>query len=288
MPEGPEVAITADQLSFMKGWELVKVVNGCHPSSKIDPRVYQLPLGSQFVGVSAYGKKLIFSLSYYNIEFGQSLTYHIVCSLGMTGRWSWDNLNDKHTVLEFHISTPSHGNMIVRYTDARLMGSVKVAFTVDEYRECFSNVGTPHIIFLTGACITPEEWRSLITNKRRATMQIGKFIKEPKFASGVGNYLRSEILYECRISPYRQLGQLTDYEIELLRVTTHRIMWEAYKNFGKTLSDFITPDGRRGTYVTKVYPNNIRNPQPTCPLGYPIQHDDYDGQTVHWVPMIQR
>lgn len=287
MPEGPEVAITADQLSIVKGCTATGWRTGVHGTGKIDTSLW--PTGSTITNVRAFGKKLIFDLSY-SAPDGISYPWCMICSLGMTGRWSWDRLGEEYTILEMDVTNNDGKVATIRYTDPRKLGSVKAVFTAEQYTTALKTVGPPHLSYpvVPGSAISAGQWHAAIRDPRRVNIKIATFLKKPEWFSGVGNYLRSEILYECRIDPHRPLCQLNDLEIEALRVTTADIMYKSYLCHGKTLSDFITPDGRSGTYITKVYPNNIRRPQVYCPLGYPITHQPFDGQTVHWVPAVQK
>ena len=71
---------------------------------------------------------------------------------------------------------------------------------------------------------TKKLWIKELTNIKLANKQIGDFLHDCKKFSGIGNYLRCEILYECKISPFRKLSELSLDEIENLYKVSLKII----------------------------------------------------------------
>ena len=110
----------------------------------------------------------------------------------------------------------------------------------------------------------------------------GSRMLQPKYFSGVGNWIRAEILYECKIAPNRKLGDLTDSDVKHLYHWSIKILKDAYKVKGLTISNYIDPEGNYGTYKVKVYM------QKTDPLGHKVITSVFsDKRTIHWVPEVQ-
>ena len=61
---------------------------------------------------------------------------------------------------------------------------------------------------------TYENFEKIIKNKRVSEKTLPEVLMNQKKISGVGNYLKSEILYASKISPYRLIKDLTDSEIK--------------------------------------------------------------------------
>lgn len=66
---------------------------------------------------------------------------------------------------------------------------------------------------------------------------IGAALLNQRIVAGIGNYLRAEILFNCRINPWREVGKLTTKEIECLTYTIPHFAVLAYKTGGRTVTD---------------------------------------------------
>ncbi|HEX8267364.1 MAG TPA: DNA-formamidopyrimidine glycosylase family protein [Pyrinomonadaceae bacterium] len=66
---------------------------------------------------------------------------------------------------------------------------------------------------------------------------IGAALLNQRIVAGIGNYLRAEILFNCRINPWREVGELTTKEIECLTYTIPHFAVLAYKTGGRTVTD---------------------------------------------------
>jgi len=125
-------------------------------------------------------------------------------------------------------------------------------------------------------------WLKIARNKRIQNKQICDYLLDQKRISGIGNYLRSEILYRSRIRPDRSLKNLSDEELELLRIESIKTVRESYDSHGLTIRSYSDLYGNKGTFICQVY-NRTEDP-----YGNPIRTDTFkDGRTIHWVPSLQ-
>lgn len=69
--------------------------------------------------------------------------------------------------------------------------------------------------------------------------EIGSALLDQSVAAGIGNYLRAEILYLCRMDPYRRVGELDGAERACLAETTPRLCRKAYLEGGRTVPDDV-------------------------------------------------
>jgi formamidopyrimidine-DNA glycosylase len=130
--------------------------------------------------------------------------------------------------------------------------------------------------------ITAERWRGVLKRKNLAKKRICEFLMDQKYFSGIGNYLRAEILYDAKISPYRTLGSLNDSEIETLRQKSLDIIYRSYNCKGLTIYTYKDPDGHTGTFVCQVYGRDLD------PNGHKVlTFSDKNNRTVHWVKEVQ-
>ena len=66
---------------------------------------------------------------------------------------------------------------------------------------------------------------------------IGAVLLDQTVVAGVGNYLRAEILWQCRIDPWRAVGDLSEAEWACLADEVPRVCGLGYREAGRTVSD---------------------------------------------------
>ncbi|MFN3431872.1 MAG: DNA-formamidopyrimidine glycosylase family protein, partial [Candidatus Sericytochromatia bacterium] len=76
------------------------------------------------------------------------------------------------------------------------------------------------------------------TPKRLTTLLL-----DQAFLAGIGNYMRSEILFVARLHPLRQANSLTDAELERLADATVAVSRRAFEARGMTASSAIIEEG---------------------------------------------
>jgi formamidopyrimidine-DNA glycosylase len=71
-------------------------------------------------------------------------------------------------------------------------------------------------------------FKSMIKKKKKKT--IAQVLMNQSVISGIGNYLKAEILYAARVSPHRECDSLTDKELGRICKYTNQIMNTSYNN----------------------------------------------------------
>lgn len=105
--------------------------------------------------------------------------------------------------------------------------------------------------------LTLDVFTKLVKDKRRRNTEITKFLMDQTKISGIGNYLKCEILYVSKIHPCRILGSLSDWEITSLYSAINNIIVEAYTQGGLTHSTFKRPDMDTGHFKAHVYKKDV-------------------------------
>ncbi|MDQ6693846.1 MAG: hypothetical protein M3014_05410 [Chloroflexota bacterium] len=67
--------------------------------------------------------------------------------------------------------------------------------------------------------------------------EVAVVLLDQSVAAGLGNYLKSDILFECRISPWTHVGDLTAGQIDLLTEVVPEVAQRALRNRGQTITD---------------------------------------------------
>jgi endonuclease-8 len=272
MPEGAEVARVAISLHEKISGEWIykikyntksryaKAIGGI---KNVDKLCFPLFISR----IYPKGKKIIFEC----IDNDKNQIY-LVSLLAMTGRWQYEE--GKHSGVEIKLSKYS-----VFFEDQRHFGSLIVCLNEDDLTEALKGVGPD----LLNEDVSFDTYKEVIGNKRIKTKQICAFLLDQKYFSGIGNWVRAEVLYESGIAPFRTLESLSDEEKYLLYYYSIKVLRDAFQVRGLTITNYIDPDGEYGEYQVKVYGKN------KDPYDNEVIRSVYsDKRTIHWVPSLQK
>ena len=99
-------------------------------------------------------------------------------------------------------------------------------------------------------------------------------IDQHRFVSGIGNYLKSEILYDANLSPKRSVHSLSIADWKELFKSAKKVIKRIFKNVN---------DEHAYMDTMKVYQKEVD------PFGNKIQkHKTKEGRTTFWVPNLQK
>lgn len=231
--------------------------------------------------VSRKGKQIFFRLN------NRGTLFYLNSRLGLQGKWShspgnntrfWLELEKQDIIIKDNKFELITENLILYNDDSQNFGDVEL-LSEKGYQNKLRKIGPD---FLNDK-ITLEMWMNKLKYKRISNKQICDFLLEQSYFSGIGNYLKADILYHSKIKPDRTLNTLTDLEIETLLNSSFYIIGLAYKYGGLTIKSFWSPDGAKGMYPTLVYNRK------TDSYGNKVEKSHFDdNRTTHWVPAIQR
>lgn len=246
MPEVVEVAMITRSLQKLVGKHLLELcIDENSRYSKngeiILKHFNDLIIPSVVSEIISYGKKIIFVM-----QNGQC----IMSSLGMEGHWVWNKENHCNLWMAFGKYKPRFNIIQHRlyYEDSRHFGIIEIFLSRQEMESClYSRVGPD----LLKNEISPEEWKNKL--RKSKNQMICAFLMDQKKYSGIGNYLKSEILYDAKIHPANLIKDLSDEDLEQIRISTRKIILESYSHGGYTLATYWDADGKKGTYPVKVY-----------------------------------
>jgi DNA-formamidopyrimidine glycosylase len=292
MPEGPEVHTIADWLNQqVTGFTLLDLDYSA--TSRYNKRKSNSSTGESnlvevgldglqdlrdrlpltIVEIGAKGKKIIFMLEDEKLEN----RVFLISSLMMEGRWQWED--GKHCDLWLRVQGPNQEPRNLYFCDPRHFGTMEIIFGEENLLTRLKEIGPD----LLSDEITNEEWLKKIRNGRIKNKKIGLFLTEQKYFSGIGNYLRAEILYDAKISPHRKLIDLSDEEALAIFDSSRRLIRESYEAQGATLATYRNPHGGKGGFRVLIYNKK------TDPLGNPVIVEDIgDKRSTYWVPAVQK
>lgn len=284
-PEGPEVARVADALGKILTTRVLVSLTISEKGQKNHGTLSYIPFPSKIVRVTSKGKKVLLYLTPLasggkNSEIKEELI--IANSLMMTGYWSLEE--DKYTKfsMKFSEGDPIHFCSIRGFSRSCSLKNSK------EKEEYFRKVGPDLLRDDITAGVWLERMRKM-TVKRAGSRPflICDALIEQKIFSGAGNYIRADAMYDAGIRPDKPVSDLSDEELEALRVAIHKVIRKSYKSEGYTIRDFKHVDGHPGNYEPVVYGREKDK------LGNPVvrerfQQSKHKNRTVHWVPAVQR
>jgi len=269
MPEGPEVkTITNDLNNMLKNsiLERIEIVGGRYKNGidKYDDFSKKIPEERTIQKVNCKGKFIWF-------EFNSN--WSLWCTLGMSGGFTLEY--SKHCDLKF---VTTKGNIWFR--DQRHFGTIKFCNEPKNLEKKLISIG-PDI--LSDLNFTLKQFLDII--KKYPDKTLPKILMDQSKISGIGNYLKSEILYYSKISPFRKIKNISNKELEIVFKYSKEISLKSYKSGGATIRNYSDINNVDGKFIFefKVYSKKVDDNMYNI-----IKSKTDDGRTTHWVPEIQK
>ncbi len=230
MPELPEVeTIKCDLAPKVSGLTITgleirwpRAVRGISPEA-----MKAGVIGRRVQGLARRGKFLLFRL-----DNGKSLAVH----LRMTGAllWTGDGCRSNGP----HIRTIIFLDKgCIEFRDPRKFGCL---WLVDDEAGFLKDLG-------------PEPLEKSFTAKdlgrilRKHAAPVKPVLLDQTVLAGMGNMYVDEALFEARIHPMRTARDLSDEEVERLLRSMRRVLRTGIECGGASISDYVRPDGAKGT-----------------------------------------
>jgi len=245
MPEGPEIRRAADKIAKVLEGRLIESV-----SFGLDHlKVFDAELSGQIVlELETRGKALL-------THFSNDLT--IYSHNQLYGRWyvvRRDKYPATNRSLRLALHTDTHSALLYSASDITVLPTAELLS-----HPFLARIG-PDILDKT---IT---WRDvvrlLIAPERRRRKLAGLYLDQG-FMAGIGNYLRSEILFDAGVDPHKRPVDLSQIELNRLARSTLTISRRAYETGGITNPDTrvkkLKKQGlKRGAYRHAVFTRENR------------------------------
>ncbi|MFH1855607.1 MAG: bifunctional DNA-formamidopyrimidine glycosylase/DNA-(apurinic or apyrimidinic site) lyase [Candidatus Omnitrophota bacterium] len=238
MPELPEVENVKKSLKNSIINNKITQVDVLTPKIvRSNPSIFKKNLTNvSVVEIARKGKNLIMALSN---------SYYLIVHLGMSGHILLQKhipVNDKHAHLIIKFLNPP---LFLIYRDIRKFGYLKV-LSGKEVVSFLDKIG------IDALKVTPEEFKKIIHGHKR---KIKPLLLDQRLISGIGNIYCDEALFDAKIHPERNSFSLSEKEIKKLYGSIAKILKEAVKKGGSSVSDYVMPNARKGDFQSyhKVY-----------------------------------
>jgi formamidopyrimidine-DNA glycosylase len=279
MPELPEVETVANGVNARIAGDRIDDVwfSSKREPMKTPPAAMAKALtGRSIERVRRVGKHIVFDFA---PESGRDPVQWIV-HLGMTGRL---------LVADLDVPRPphTHGVLVLRsgrelrFIDARRFGRMGLHLIQesDEAAELsgFRGPGTEPLRILK------NDFRRLFHQRRTS---IKAALLNQSLLHGVGNIYADEALFRAKIRPRRMAARLTTQELDRLHGAVQKVLREAIRLGGSSVSDYVDAAGERGFFQLRhfVY---MRTGQPCLVCGTPIRRIVVAGRGTHYCPVCQ-
>jgi DNA-formamidopyrimidine glycosylase len=284
MPEGPEVTVIRQGLhkilqnQYIHQFDYDFKTSRYHKKKPIGYNEFSSTLPSKILEVNSKGKFI-----YFKFDNG----WYLYNTLGMSGGWYMHLKSHPHLVVHYI------KNKVVKnedelekiwFIDPRHFGTFKFVKGETELNKKLKTIGAD----LLNDNITDTEF---ITKYRKCNhKKIDVVLNDQKVFSGIGNYLKAEILYTAAISPHTLIGNIPDWKLkELLNAIKDRIT-ASYKMGGASVqnySDLKDNEGKFQQYF-QVYKKKIDSHGNKVISERVSKPNDPKSQKTYWAPDVQK
>ena len=278
MPEGPEVRRQTDWLSSLIGEKKflgIECLDGC--KYDIDINRFNSALHKPLKRITCKGKWFFFEFDIElnnkpNDELNNELNNDklelnkekheglwIAVHHGMGGHWAdKKRKGDKNYHIRMFFADIEVNNgkekardMIKLYINNARFGQFEV-LTTEEAHDKLDSLANG---FIGEYILTEEQWTENLKRFTNRKSLYSIWEDQEKLCSGIGNYLRSEIMYEAKLYPFLTLGQLSEQQkIDLYKIAKKVV--ERFYSGEKVFKVYGQDKDSEGNEVVKTTKNN--------------------------------
>lgn len=225
MPEGPEVRRFADLVNTaLVGKPIVSLTARTRRAKAWLSEHPGILTGRRIEIVRSRGKYLIGS-----IEGG----YYFYSHLMMWGRWL--TVEEEPT----EIDRRERARIVVPGATAILYSAPIFELGIGdpfESVETLKSLGADILPYPDGEPFEQLIFKTRLQKPENGDRTIGATLLDQQIVAGIGNYLRAEILFDCRLDPWRKVADLTPDDLERLYNSIVLMAQRAYSLGGVTVS----------------------------------------------------
>ena len=274
MPELPEVETVVRGLqAVLPGRRILNVRLG-KTDFIDDPAALELQLpGSRVVAVRRHGKFILVELESAN---GRKHEASLLIHLGMTGQIVTCP-PEVPVVPHTHVFLALDDGRELRYTDIRRFGRMAMLANT-AHESVLGKLG------LDPLEATEEEFRERFRLRRA---HVKALLLDQRVLRGMGNIYTDESLWRARIHPRRLGANLDDKEMHRLFGVVRRVLNEAIRLGGSSISDYVDAEGQPGEFQIRHRAYG-REGKKCSRCGKKIRRIIVAGRSSYFCPFCQR
>jgi formamidopyrimidine-DNA glycosylase len=270
MPELPEVETIARGLNKRLAGDVIESIwLGSKPEPLKSPasEIAAALQSRKVARVRRSGKHIVFDLE---CAGNKTANAHWIVHLGMTGSLlvrPGDAEREKHT----HAVAQLASGRELHFVDPRRFGRLSVV-------EEFAAPGAEPLEI-------PFEKFAVLFRGRKTPIKSA--LLNQRLLSGVGNIYADEALFRAGVRPRRRAASLTRDDLRKLHQALKRVLKEAIRLGGSSISDYVDSNGDEGSFQIKhrVYG---REGKPCFVCKTPIKRIVIAGRSSHYCPRCQK
>lgn len=271
MPEGPEIHIAADEVGrAIAGRVATRVFFAFHHLKSYE----QTLSGETITAVQARGKAIL-------IRFANGL--NIYSHNQLYGKWLVQDGEihpDTNRQLRLAIYSPDKAALLYSASEIEVLRNEEL-----DLHPYLSKLG-PDVL---DESVSPLQVIDRLLHKRFYRRRFGSLLLNQQFLAGLGNYLRSEILFAARLHPLARPVDCSQQELRSLAEALLELPRQSYQTHGVTndldLAGLMQQEGRHyNEYRFQVFD---REDQPCYVCGTPIIKTEVGGRRLYYCPACQ-
>ncbi|MDH6239075.1 bifunctional DNA-formamidopyrimidine glycosylase/DNA-(apurinic or apyrimidinic site) lyase [Aurantimicrobium minutum] len=235
--------------------------------------------GSTVLSAERRGKFMWFPL-----DSGDALVTH----LGMSGQVLLRDSGakpDRHLRIQYGITHPEHGKLLVNFVDQRIFGSM----AVDELVEQSSGLvpaQAAHIALDPLDSFFDDEM--FITRLRTKSTGVKRALLDQTLISGVGNIYADESLWAAKIHGERSADSLSKAKAQKLLLEVRQVLNKALAEGGTSFdAQYVNVNGQSGYFAHSLNAYGQQGkPCPRC--GTSIRKVSFMNRGSHFCPKCQK
>ena len=261
MPELPEVEIVKRSLKKKVNYKKIKkiIIKNRNLRFKVPKNFENILEGRIVIDILRFSKYIILSLdnsSFCLIHLGMSGTLHLINNkkqkkITNLSFYHSKTLPKKHNHIKIKFS-----NFMIVYNDPRRFGFFKLFKNKKELCKYFEKKGPEAI----SSKFNYKYIKKKLKNKNK---NIKNFLLDQNFVSGIGNIYANEILFYCKINPFKLAKKISYKDILKISKYSKYVLNLAIEYGGSSIRDFKNTKGASGSFQNefKVYDRENKN----CP-----------------------
>ena len=163
-------------------------------------------------------------------------------------------------------------------SDLRKFASIKLV-NESKVQELFKDLGPEALN------VSLKKFTEILQNQKTSIKTV---LMNQKIIAGIGNIYSDEILFEAKFHPQKITNTITQKGLKKIYVSMKKILAEAIKMRGTSVSDFRDTSGLKGSYgnIKKVYRREREKCTKKC--GGTIKRIKIGGRSSHFCPLCQK
>lgn len=221
---------------------------------------------------------------WFPLDSGDALVTH----LGMSGQVLLRNLDaapDRHLRIQYDITHPEHGQLVVNFVDQRIFGSM----AVDELVEQPSGLVPSQAAHIALDPLNPFfDDELFITRLRKKSTGVKRALLDQTLISGVGNIYADESLWAAKIHGEKPSDTLSKAKARELLEAVRAILTKALGEGGTSFDEqYVNVNGESGYFSHSLNAYGQQGkPCPRC--GTPIRRVTFMNRGSHFCPKCQK